>query len=174
MNLKTILLTCIKEIDKMYDTIIEDTPWELSETVAEDITCIDRVLWDYIDHYFKKDIDIEQLKKLELLPEYREKESSLINELLYHIYLYAYFIYQRKDRLIEQYSNLAYNLFWQVWFMIYYNTDFNEEFYGCSLWENGCDYLFNKCGPFGPNELKQLMFTEEGHEEIINSKKSLF
>lgn len=174
MKLKTILLACIKEIDRMYDIIMEDTPCELGETVAEEVTCIDSVLWDYINHYFKENIEIEYLKELEILPEYREKESSLINELLYYIYLYAYFIYQRKDRLIEQYSHLAYNLFWQIWFMIYHNTDFNDDFYGCILWDNGCDYLFNRCGPFGPNELKWLMFTDEGHKEIINSRRSLF
>lgn len=166
MKLKTILLACIKEIDKMYDTIIEDTPCELGETVAEEITCIDSILWDYIYYYTKEEVEISEIEDLEIIPEYKDEEQKLIQELLYQIYLYAYFIYQREDRIIKQYSYLAYNLFWKIWFMIYYNESFDERFYDTTLWLSGCDYLFDTHIPFGPNELKRLMFTEEGHSKI--------
>jgi hypothetical protein len=78
MNLKTILLKGIKEIDNIYHIICEDITSSLCEEIAEEITCIDSILWDYICYYTKEDVEISEIEDLEIMPEYKDEEQKLI------------------------------------------------------------------------------------------------
>lgn len=169
MTLKTILLTLTDEVTSMYTQIEESIDGLLGEQLAVEFVCIDNILWDYV-YYFTTEphkIDLEEIDELELLPEYQDKEQELIMQLFYNIYLYAYFMCQNKDRLIQEYKHYAQNFFWKAFGMIYWDkVELSECFYDTYLWLNGTEYLFERSFICGFNEFKELMFTEKGHNKL--------
>lgn len=164
MKLKTFLLALDEEITNIYAEIDESIKGDLGEKVAEEIASISEILWDYTFCYSRNNIDLTDIEDLELLPEYVDKEQEIMEQLFYFIYLYAYFMSQNRDRIIQEYHYLTYNLFWKAYYLIQYNeTEVPEQFYDTCLWLGGTDYLFGEgVVPCGPHELHRLIFTKEG------------
>lgn len=174
MTLKSFLLALDEEITNIYTEIDESIKGDLGEKVAEEMVSISEILWDYTSCYSKDDIDLTDIEDLELLPEYTDKEQEITEQLFYSIYLYAYFMSQNRDRIIQEYHYLAYNLFWKAYYLLQYNeTEVPECFYDTCLWLGGTDYLFGeRVVPYGPHELHRLVFTKEGRD--ILEKRSFY
>lgn len=177
MKLKTLLLELSEEVTHIFEIVCYEVGDLLGEEVAEELACVDSILQDYIIYYSHSNcIELEQIDELELLPEYRDKEQELIMQLLYYIYIYAYFISQNRDRIIQSYQYLAYNLFWQAYYMIETDkTEVDDNFYDTFFWLGGTQLLFGeRVRLLGFNELKELMFTEKGQKTLENKGKYFY
>ncbi len=168
MKLKTFLLALDEEITNIYTEIDKGIEGDFGEKIAEEITSITEILWDYTSCYSKDNIDLIDIEDLELLPEYAGKEQEIMEQLFYHIYLYAYCLSQNKDRVIHEYHYLINNLFWKAFCMINYDEiEIKERFYDTYLWLNGTNFLFGERQTLhGPYELHSLMFTAKGREVL--------
>lgn len=177
MKLKTLLLKSSEEVTHIFEIVCYEIGSLLGEEVAEELVCVDGILQDYIVYYSNSNcIELEQIDELELLPEYQDKEQELIMQLLYYIYTYAYFISQNRDRIIQNYQHLAYNLFWQIYYMIETDqAEVDNNFYDTCLWHGGTEFLFGERSRLlGFHELKELMFTKKGQKTLETKGKYLY
>lgn len=160
MKLKDIIFKINQGLLKIYYQVLTlEAPADMGD-LAEQLTNFDNVLYDYLQYYTDKEIDIEEIENLNILEMYKEQEQALIEQLLYEFYLYTYCTFNNKDSLYQIYKGEVQNVFWETLYLAIFEEELPRDFYDWLFWQGSkCDFFENKF-VLGPISFKKIIVEE--------------
>ena len=160
MKLKDVILKINQGLSKIYYQMLTlDVPADMGD-LAEQLTNFDNVLYDYLQYYTNKEIDIEEIEDLDILETYKEQEQALIDQLLYEFYLYTYCTFINKDSFYQIYKGEVQNVFWETLYLATFGGELPGDFYDWLYWQGSkCDFFENKF-VLGPISFKKTIMEE--------------
>lgn len=160
MKLKDVILKIDQGLLKIYYQVLTlNAPVDM-EDLAEQLTNFENILYDYLQYYTSEEIDIDEIKNLNILEMYKEQEQALIDQLLYEFYLYTYCISINKDSFYQIYKGKVQNVFWETLYLAIFEEELPEEFYDWLYWQGSkCDFFENQF-ILGPISFKKTIIKE--------------
>lgn len=157
MKLKDVIYKIDQGLLKIYYQILTlNAPTDVGD-LAEQLTNFDNVLYDYLQYYTNKEIEIGEVKKLSILEVYREQEQTLIDQLLYDFYLYVYYVSISKDNFYQIYKSEIQDIFWETLYLVIFEEELPRDFYDWLYCQDSkCDF-FEKKFILGPISFKKTI-----------------